>query len=72
MVERTQHTVSLLFLEVLEVEGEACVEVYACLGVVPWGVMLVVGEVVAIGVRTFEVAVYSAIGFVLGVEEVVD
>ena len=47
-------------------------EVYACLGVVPWGVVLVVGEVVAIGVGTFEVAVHSAIGFVLGVEEVVD
>ena len=68
MVERTQHAVSLLCGECLEVDGEACVEVYACLGVVPWCVVLVVWEVVAIEVGTFEVAVHSAIGFVLGVE----
>lgn len=55
----------------LKVYGEAGVEVYACLGVVPWGVVLVLGVVVAIGVGTFEVGVYSAVGFVAGVEEVV-
>ena len=41
------------------------------MGVVPWGVVLVLGEVVAIGVGAFEVGVYSAVGFVAGVEEVV-
>ena len=59
---------SLLCGECLEVDGEACVEVYACLGVVPWGVVLVLGEVVAIGVGAFEVGVYSAIRFIVGVE----
>ena len=52
----------------LEVDGEACVEVEACLGVVPWGVELVFGEVVAVGVGSFEVAIDAAIGFVASVE----
>ena len=42
--------------------------IYACLGVVPWGVELVFGEIVAVGVSPFEVAIDAAIGFVAGVE----
>ena len=69
MVERTQHAVSLLWGDVglmwygwlLKVYGEAGVYIYACLGVVPWCVVLVFGKVVAIGVASFEVAMYSAI-----------
>ena len=76
MVERTQHAVSLLWGDVglmwygwlLKVYGEAGVYIYACLGVVPWGVELVFGEVVAVGVSPLEVAIDAAIRFVASVE----
>ena len=52
----------------LEVYGEASVKVEASLGVVPRGVFLIFGEIVAVVVSPFEVAIDAAIGFVAGVE----
>ena len=43
-------------------------EVEACLGVVPWGVVLIFGEIVAVGVSTFEIAIHATIRFIAGVE----
>jgi hypothetical protein len=37
------------------------VEVESSLSVVPWGVELVFGEIVAVGVSTFEVAIDTTI-----------
>ena len=52
----------------LKVYCESRMYIYACLGVVPWGVVLIFGEIVAVGVSPFEVAIDAAIGFVAGVE----
>jgi hypothetical protein len=43
-------------------------EVESSLSVVPWGVFLIFGEIVAIGVSPFEVAIDTTIRFVTGVE----
>ena len=52
----------------LKVYSEACVHVYSCLSVVPWGVELVFGEIVAVGVSPLEVAIDATIRFVASVE----
>jgi hypothetical protein len=44
------------------------VEVESSLSVVPRGVFLIFGEIVAVGVSPFEVAIDAAIGFVASVE----
>ena len=43
-------------------------EVDSSLSVVPRGVFLIFGEIVAVGVSPLEVAIDTAIGFVAGVE----
>ena len=53
---------------ILKIYRKPCMYIDSCLGVVPWGVVLVFREIVAIGVCSFEVAIYATIGFVAGVE----